>query len=433
MSSISKLGVALFFLLSLSCSQQKEQLVLYYSINEPTGAIALKIREILEEELSVEVKTIIGEGSIADLVNVRNNVAQLALVENHVGFQERIKSLLPIYPQILHVFYKDDTDEPSDLKTILEGKNVFIGHEGDGSHLFATQLFSYFAVDPSSFSITENPFHADVLIGFTDIIKDEDLAGLNNFKLYSLDDVTKFGFGSKAEGLALKFPKVRPFTIPEDTYIRLSREPVLTLASDVVLVTNNDLSEDMAYRITKAIFRNLQEFNNISPLISQDLNEEFDRAALSFPLHDGARVYLDRDEPSILERYAELIGVGFSVLLALGSALYSISKWTLQRKKDRVDVFYQELMKIKKISAKLTSRKHVLYLIRQIKLEQEKAFQMLIDEKLQANESFRIYMELSKETQQELQVKLTKMPSDSNSNFATQQKIHQNGQAQIVI
>ncbi|MEQ9231050.1 MAG: hypothetical protein RIF46_10240, partial [Cyclobacteriaceae bacterium] len=55
------------------------------------------------------------------------------------------------------------------------------------------------------------------------------------------------------------------------------------------------------------------------------------------------------------------------------------------------------------------------YFIRKIKLEQQKAFQMLIDEKLQANESFRIYMELSKETLQELQLRLEKFSQKYNS------------------
>ncbi|MEQ9230965.1 MAG: hypothetical protein RIF46_09785, partial [Cyclobacteriaceae bacterium] len=206
MRKTNKLLLPAIFLISIGCSQQKEQLVLYYSVNEPMGAIALKILEILEEELNIEVKTIIGEGSLADLTNVQNNTAQLALVENHVGFQESVKSLLPIYPQILHVFHRADSTETGDLSSVLEGKKVFIGHEGDGSHLFALQLFRYFAIDTASFTITDNPFHADVLIGFTDIISDEDLAGLTHFRLYSLDKVSKFGQGSKAEGLALKFP-----------------------------------------------------------------------------------------------------------------------------------------------------------------------------------------------------------------------------------
>ena len=47
--------------------------------------------------------------------------------------------------------------------------------------------------------------------------------------------------------------------------------------------------------------------------------------------------------------------------------------------------------------------------IKSIQLAQNKAFEMLIDEKLEANESFRIYMELSKETINELKIKVKKL------------------------
>jgi len=44
-------------------------------------------------------------------------------------------------------------------------------------------------------------------------------------------------------------------------------------------------------------------------------------------------------------------------------------------------------------------------LISRIKVSENKAFKMLIDEELVANESFRIYMELSKETINEIKIK----------------------------
>ncbi len=401
----SRIMLAFLAITLTGCQNHKEKLVLYYSINEPMGQIALTIQEILESELNLEVETVIGEGSLKDIENIKRDEAHLALVENHIGFQKGVKSITPIYPQILHLFYKAE-HEKTDLEDVLYGKRVFAGHSGDGSHLFALQLFNYFHIDATKFELTENPFSADVLIGFTDIISDEDLAGLQDYRLFSFDHANKFGHGSKVEGLAMKYPKVRPMLVPENIYLKLTQKPFLTVASDVVLVTNESLDNQLAYDITKAIFRNLQEFNHISPLISQDLNEDFKRSSLSFPLHNGARVYLDRDEPSFVERYAEVFGVIFSVLLALVSAIYSFGRWAHQRKKDRVDVFYQDLMKIKRITNRLSSKEHAIHLIKRIKQDQEKAFDMLVNEKLEANESFRIYMELSKETLKELQLKL---------------------------
>ena len=47
-----------------------------------------------------------------------------------------------------------------------------------------------------------------------------------------------------------------------------------------------------------------------------------------------------------------------------------------------------------------------LKMIRSIKDEQNKAFEMLINEELAANESFRIYMELNQETMTEVKLKM---------------------------
>ena len=90
-------------------------------------------------------------------------------------------------------------------------------------------------------------------------------------------------------------------------------------------------------------------------------------------------------------------------MVALVTGLISFSKSRIQRKKDRVDVFYKELMDIKNES--INSVDEVKMRIEQIKRSQNKAFDMLINEELSANESFRIYMELSKETITELRVK----------------------------
>ena len=59
-------------------------------------------------------------------------------------------------------------------------------------------------------------------------------------------------------------------------------------------------------------------------------------------------------------------------------------------------------MEIKNDLPNIRSVKEAQAKIGEIKSEQNRAFKMLINEELSANESFRIYMELSKETIAEL-------------------------------
>ncbi|MEM8896418.1 MAG: TAXI family TRAP transporter solute-binding subunit, partial [Bacteroidota bacterium] len=238
--------------------------------------------------------------------------------------------------------------------------------------------------------------------------------GLGDYRLFSFDNVEQFGRGSLAVAISLKFPQMKPFIIPQRTYGSLTEEAVVTIATDAVLITRGDLDDDVIYNITKAIFQHKERFTSISPLIYLDLKENFDRTRLNFPLHNGARIYLDRDEPTIFERYAELIGVIFSILVTLVSSGLYLSKWQAQRKKDRVDIFYQDIMDIKNELSGLSSTGQVAQRIKKLKDSQNKAFKMLIDEELRADESFRIYMELSKETIQELTARYKRLKTVSN-------------------
>lgn len=372
-----------------------------YSPDEPIGEISAQIEEIIETHTVHKVERVISDGSIANLDSLKQGRADLAIVENFIPFEDSIKTVLKLYPQILHIFYASDTTIHS-LEGLLYDKDVFIGLEGSGSYRFMMILFDYFQLDKSRINVVDNAFVNDVIAGFIDIISQDQLQGLETFKLFSFDQITTFGQGSVVEGIALRYPQVRPFVIPSGTYAKLNPMPIVTLATDAILVARATMSEDDVYDITKAIFNDKQQLTGISPLIQKGLVENFDRSELSFPLHEGARIFLDRDEPSPLERYAELSGVIFSILVAFISALVSLSKWHNQTKKDRVDIFYQQLMDIKNHIPKIRSSSDGVLKIKEIHDAQHKAFQMLINEELSANESFRIYMELSKETSMEI-------------------------------
>lgn len=397
MAFISKSIFLIAALFLFSCSNERITYTLMYSPDEPIGDISAAIELILEREMNVEINRVISDGSIANLENLRSGKAEIAIVENFIPFEDSIKTVLRLYPQILHIFYIADAPIYS-IQELFYDKEVFIGLEGSGSYRFMMLLFEYFGLDKSRINITDNAYVNEVIAGFIDILHPDQIEALESFRIFSFDKVASFGAGSVVEGISLRYPQVHPFVIPAKTYGTLTSEPVVTLATDALLVVRSSMRETPVYEITRAIFNEKQELTKISPLIQRGLSETFDRSELSFPLHEGARIYLDRDEPGLFERYAELIGVLFSIAVALASGLYSLSKWHNQRKKDRIDIFYRQLMKVKNAITKINTSKEGIMKIKEIHDAQNNAFDMLINEELEANESFRIYMELAKET-----------------------------------
>lgn len=394
--------IILITLFLASCSSDEKEVTIIYSEEEPFGTISKKLEEVLERNTGVPVNLIIGSGSLANVDSVARGTADFAVTENYIPYKQGVNSVTVFFPQILHIFYASE-NPPLSFEELVMDKRVFIGLEGSGSYRFMQNLFDFFKLDKSRIHIAEDAFdEVDVFAGFNDILSDNYLTGLEDYKIYSFDQVDRFGKGSIAEAIALKFPKVHPYIIPQNTYGSINDQPVLTLSTDAVLVANSQLDNDLLYEVIRSVFHEKQAFNEISPLVYKGLDENFDHGALTFPLHEGARIYLDRDEPGLYERYAELTGVIFSIAVVLISGLISLKKWQVQRKKDRVDVFYNDLMQIKNRLDTQYTLENGRSDLKLVKASQNKAFQMLINEDLEANDSFRIYMELSKEVIQDI-------------------------------
>ncbi|MEQ8241320.1 MAG: TAXI family TRAP transporter solute-binding subunit [Cyclobacteriaceae bacterium] len=393
-------------LLFNSCNPTTLTYSLIYSADEPIGEISKTIEKVLEANYNVDIILSIGDGSVSNIDSVAEGKIDFTITENNTPFREGVNSVLVFYPQILHVFHSN-TYEPQSFEELVYDKKIFMNTPSSGSFRFMVELFDFFNIDTSRVDITFNPFdNYDIIAGFNDIIPDNALSGLGNFKLYSFDDIDNYGKGSIVEGISLKFPKVKPYMIPSNTYGSLTKEPILTLAADAVLICRASMRDTPINDMIRTIFREKQEFEKISPLIYAGLDEGFDRSRLSFPLHNGARTYLDRDEPGFFERYAELVGVMFSIIVAIISALISLTRWQKQKKKDRVDVFYKVLMDIKNELPQIKTIRDGAFKIKEIQESQNKAFKMLINEELEADESFRIFMELSKETIDEVKMRV---------------------------
>lgn len=401
---IIKLALFSLLLVFTACNEEVTYLRIIYSSDEPIGLLSKQVKKIADREPSLTAELIIGRGSIANVDSLLFDRADLAIIENHTPIDSGVSAILPFYPQILHILYQSDS-AITDFKHLVKGKTLFIGEKGSGTYRFMMNLFDFYGINKLRVKLVDSPFECEVYCAFGDVISDDNLEGMDDFRLYSFDDVSLQGKGSIADAICLKYPQMKTFIIPKHTYRALTPKAVLTIAVDAVLVARTGLSEEVIHTLTKAIFQNHQEFYQISPLIYLDLTEKFEFTRLNYPLHPGARRYLDRDEPSFFERYAELFGVTFSLIFAFVSGLVSLAKWRNQTKKDRIDVFYKEIIEVKKIIPSLSTIKECKLKIQKLQKEQDKAFQMLIDEELQANESFRIYMELNKEILQSLVVR----------------------------
>ena len=73
-----------------------------------------------------------------------------------------------------------------------------------------------------------------------------------------------------------------------------------------------------------------------------NLDESQATARLQFPTH-GGRTFFRRDEPGFLVKYAEAMGFILSACILLWGLEIGVRKWLLQKRKDRIDKYYQAI------------------------------------------------------------------------------------------
>jgi TRAP-type uncharacterized transport system substrate-binding protein len=323
-----------------------------------------------------------------------------------------IRSLLPLYSEIFIIIYKDRL-RPKSLQDLLVGRKVAIGPR-DGATAEITQIIlSEFGIDTTMYTPHYLPHERNILSDSVDIsclltAFDNPLVKQSlehGGRIFSLGNYAFAERGSAVEGFCLNYPLAKPYIIPQNTFGKMMPQvPILTVAIDAVLLTRADVSDEAVYHVISATLENKQimtvEFDN---KLLNDITEHFDPLKLRFPLHPAARRYLERDQPSFLERYAEMLGLVFSLLLAAVGGLSTLTRWNKQRKKNRVDSYYAAIMKIQKQVENYATTAECNAAIKELKKLRENAFQQLMAEKLSADESFRIFITLLNDTQTELQ------------------------------
>ena len=64
-----------------------------------------------------------------------------------------------------------------------------------------------------------------------------------------------------------------------------------TFGVPAVLVTTTDMSADVVYQLTKAVFENLEEFKRLHPVFASFKIQDMVSMGMTAPMHDGARKY----------------------------------------------------------------------------------------------------------------------------------------------
>ncbi len=329
--------------------------------------------------------------------------ADIALVSNNMPFRSGITTVMPLYPTVLHIGYREGRDTSSGVE-LLQGAKVFAGAPGSASRLMFETVLSRLELTAKDFSYMEGGEQApDVFVVFAPISPDR-IEEFPGFRLLSLGSPDEIGRGSAVDATTLLNPQLEAFVIPVGTYGDATPEPILTVAVDMLLVARADLDEAVVYDFVHELLRLRPALAALRPGLFRMLSDEVDSSNSTFILHKGLLAYTERDAPTVYERYSGIAEVAVTILIALISAMFAGVRIFHMRRKNRIDVFYTETMAIRQSISGSTTSDERATAIQKIRELQTKAFEMLVDEKLSADESFRIFVSLSNDVLHELNV-----------------------------
>ena len=366
------------------------------------GAATAEAGNDLAEYLNTigwDVETLVGKeyfGS-GNLRAVAEREVDLAFVQNDIALanaNNQVQTVIPLFPNVCYIFHKASGTEVA-LEELLVSNKVLISKD---DQQFFESLFTYYGINLSSieFQMIEM---LDSVDDFLQLINSEEnlvfcvFAAIHNvhvkelvengWEIYSLEDIDFSNKGSSIEGFCMNYPRAKPFIVPRNFFGQKPELPIYTISMDELLIAHENADDELIFDLVNDIYDGKQYLGQQNILFTH-IKEDFDRSSLNFPLHMGAVNYLKRDEPSFFERYAEAFGVIFSILVVLVGGITSLKKI----QKERIDKYYRKVMSCNDLD--------------ELDTLTDEAVKQLQNEKLSADESFTIFLNLIERRRNEL-------------------------------
>jgi len=390
---------------------------LKFAVSKEAGsrAIASGIAELARKRRIADIELVLltdqNEQPYDLLIDDR---ADLALVHNSDETDPRIAALIPVFTSVLHVFYRLQRDENTgreipykDLMTLFEGKKVYAEGPGSLARKLLLQGADIMQLDMSSIEFVpySRLLEADVLIVIgpisPQIVTERLSEHLNDFRLATLVSTDLYTGVDSVGSVRYITPQIQSVVIPPNAYGPLNPDAIITLGVTTILAGRSVLNNELVHDLVKMVAEERAELAKSHAALFNGVKSDFSAAALNFKVHQGALDYVNRDSPDVFERYAELWTLVITLLLATLSGLVAFVRWRRQAKKDRIDLYYQELLVIRdRLPVSSTAeRAEMLVSVKQI---EARAYQQLINEQLLANESFSIFLMMCSSTRDDL-------------------------------
>lgn len=305
---ITMMGIALLSTALLSACGSKGN-----SVNLATGgntgtyySFGTAVGQILGSKAGVSFNIQSTGASKANIQLIDAKEVDMAIVQNDVmdyayngtdlfaadGAVKGFSAMAAVYAEVVQIV----ADPASGIETIadLKGKNVSVGDAGSGVEFNAKQILEAYGITFNdinkqnlSFAASADAFKDAKIDAFfctagapTTAIMD--LVTSKDIKILGVDEAT-------ADKLISAHPFYTAYDIPAGTYKGVD-EDIRTVAVKATFIVSNELSEDLVYKLTKALFENKDAIASAHAK-GKELDPQYAVDGISIPFHKGAEKY----------------------------------------------------------------------------------------------------------------------------------------------
>ncbi|WP_432776158.1 TAXI family TRAP transporter solute-binding subunit [Brevibacillus gelatini] len=249
---------------------------------QATGASAENIRLLRDKK--------------ADIAFTQNDIAEYAAAGTNMfqqdGKIDSFQALGALYDETIQIVVSAD----SNIKSVadLKGKRVSVGAPGSGTEINAQQILEAYGMTfddtqlqrlsfaDSAKAIQDGKLDAAFQTAGTPTAAITELAATTGVKIIPIDS-------DKIDAIIAKYPYYVKTTIPANTYQTVPEE-VTTVSVKSMLLVRSDLSEDLVYKVAKAIFENTDKLGHAK---AKEIKLDSVLSGVSIPIHPGAKKYFD--------------------------------------------------------------------------------------------------------------------------------------------
>jgi uncharacterized protein len=259
---------------------------------------------IISDETGIETNSEVSGASAENMTTLKDGNAEIAFTQTDIAsyakegklmFEgnvvDNVKAIGTLYPETVQIV----TTAKSGIKTIadLKGKKVSVGAPGSGTFANAEQILEihgitmkdinakHLSFDESTAGIQDGSIDVAFVTAGTPTGAVEGLGATEDVVILAIEP-------DKAEELIAKYPYYAKDEVPSGVYGLT--ESVPTVAVLAMLVVREDLSEQLVYDITKAIFENTDKIGHAKAKL---IKAENALNGVGIEVHPGAQKYYD--------------------------------------------------------------------------------------------------------------------------------------------